>query len=551
MKIQKSYRILFIGVLLILASTLITAPTASGDRPVLVSPTPSPESITIFADKDSLTVYVPGNVAASALLKDFDLEYHTGGVAKRFFQAYMDEFAPYLDGTVSEPSCLHLERAGSDAPFPPICNFAHRPIRKIPDGSVVWWSQVSKSTHTLFVYSGDARLEICDPGFSRCEILIYPPAPPPPTPTHTPTSTSTVTPTSTQTPPKMPTLTPTPTLVRGASIWDVIAQLMGGAQPTETLTPTESSTKLPTKAPSSAPTDTPTPVPIVAPTETPIPAPDYSGRLAIPVSFGFDQKVYVTEINGAGINGPSPISIEGKHPMFGPGGESLIINGKIGDIVGVFLTDGWGQTPELLINTNSACWPVLSPDGSELLYSETSLDCKLHRRKTDSDGLGFEVRVNDRQILAKNPLWTDDNLLVFYSCATWRDQPGDCGIWVTDADTINPKRIVVGNHAWPTDAKHGLMTFMSAEDGDWDVYMMSLDGGQLRNITNNECQDGMAAIAPDGRSIAYISDESGAWALWTVTLNEELEKKKWFEIDPQRGSINVANWHEDRMSWTQ
>lgn len=259
--------------------------------------------------------------------------------------------------------------------------------------------------------------------------------------------------------------------------------------------------------------------------------------------------MYVTEFDGVGLNGPRPISLDGRQPRFSRDGESLIINGQVDGVVGVFLTDSWGRQPELIIDTNSAWWADLSPEGSEVLYSEMALQGKLHRGKIGAPA--FEVRASERPILVKNPLWTDDNQLVFHSCATWLDKPGDCGIWVTDADHIDPKRIVVGNHAWPTDARHGLLAFMSAEDGDWEVYVISLDGGQLRNITDNESQDGMAAIAPDGRSLAYISSESGSWALWTAPLDDPSAREKRFDIRPERGTVIIDRWHEDRISWTR
>ena len=121
---------------------------------------------------------------------------------------------------------------------------------------------------------------------------------------------------------------------------------------------------------------------------------------------------------------------------------------------------------------------------------------------------------------------------------------------MTDADDLAPACVVAGNYGWPMDAKQGLLAYMSAEDGDWDLYLVPLTGGDAQNLTNNNSQDGLAAIAPDGKSVAYISDESGTWALWTVTLST-LEKWRWFDIDPQRGTIDVSDWHQERMSWAQ
>jgi hypothetical protein len=134
------------------------------------SATGEPEIITIFAGKDSLTVYVPANVTSS--LQDLNLEHRTNEQVERYFFADSDGFAPYIDGTVSEPFCLHLERAGSNAPFSLECRFAHRPTVGLPDGSIFWWDEFGSSTKTLFANLGTERLGICAAGFSRCSIEI-------------------------------------------------------------------------------------------------------------------------------------------------------------------------------------------------------------------------------------------------------------------------------------------------------------------------------------------------------------------------------------------
>jgi hypothetical protein len=279
----------------------------------------------------------------------------------------------------------------------------------------------------------------------------------------------------------------------------------------------------------------------------------FSGRLAIPVRLDAESKIYVTGFDGQGINGPEPVSLSyARQPMFSWDGQSIVVNGTKGDLLGLFVTDNKGQAPIPINDRDSAYWPVWSPDDSEIMFAEMGLDGTLIRQPSQgafSASDFTEVRANNSRIGGKNILWSDDNRLVFWGCAVWLGQPGECGIWVTDADDINPVRILITS-GWPMDAKNGLLTYMSAEDGDWDVYLVSLDGGQPENITKNDNQDGLAAIAPDGKSIAYISDESGNWALWAVTLSSR-EKRRWFDIDPHRGTINTDIWAEERMSWTR
>jgi len=270
---------------------------------------------------------------------------------------------------------------------------------------------------------------------------------------------------------------------------------------------------------------------------------------------GNEFKVYITELeDDQGYSGISPVSLgNARQPMFSRDGKSILVNGTAGSFSGLFVTNKRGQGAKLVNDRGDAFWPVWSPNGAEIIFADKNLDNILYRQNSSgafSDPEFREVQANHTRILAKNPLWSDDNRLLFQGCAGWLNQPGECGIWVSDADHINPERILT-NSGLPMDAKNGLLVYMSAEDGDWDIYLAPLSGGRPENITNNPNQDGMAAIAPDGKSVAYVSDESGQWAVWTITLSNH-SKKLWFELNnPERGTIDSSNWFEERMSWTK
>jgi serine/threonine protein kinase len=290
------------------------------------------------------------------------------------------------------------------------------------------------------------------------------------------------------------------------------------------------------------------------PTSTSNPLPDFSGALAIPLTIGGEFKVYVTGFDGAGVNGPAPVSLgNARQPMFRRDSQAIVVNGaSTGALRGIFVTDAQGLAPNALNDRGDAYWPVWSPEGDEILFVDRDRGRMIFRQRSQlaaSEADFSQVQVNNVNIVGNNLIWADDNRLIFQGCADWLGQSGECGIWATDADTLNPVRLT-SISGLPMDAKNGLLTYMLAEDGDWDIYLLPLAGGQPLNLTNNNSQDGLAAIAPDGQSVAYVSNESGAWAVWTITLADN-QKQKWFDLDPQRGTIDVNLWAEERMSWTQ
>jgi Tol biopolymer transport system component len=288
------------------------------------------------------------------------------------------------------------------------------------------------------------------------------------------------------------------------------------------------------------------------PTPVPLSTASIGGTLAIPVRIGADFKVYVTGFDGAGINGPAPVSLgNARQPMFRRDGQVIIVNGTTTDALrGIFTTDSQGMGPKPLNDKGEAFWPVWSPDGSEIMFVEQDQNRVLVRQSSQlaqSAAAYSPVQADGANISGNNLVWSDDNQLIFQGCADWLGQAGQCGIWATDANAINPVRLTAQG-GLPTDAKNGLLTYMLAEDGDWEIYLLSLAGGESVKLTDNSSQDGLAAIAPDGRSVAYISNESGGWAVWTITLDDN-QKQKWFDLDPQRGVIDLNTWYEERMSW--
>jgi Tol biopolymer transport system component len=241
--------------------------------------------------------------------------------------------------------------------------------------------------------------------------------------------------------------------------------------------------------------------------------------------------------------------------LFSRDGQALTAVGTVGNFAGVFVVDRNGQAPRQLNERNLAHWPVWSPDGSQIIFADLGLDNgKIFRQSSQGAATNadfIEVRANNITLVGRNLTWTEDNRLIFRECAYWLGQSGVCGIWVTNPDTPDPQR-VVPTLDFPLDAKNGLLAYLSNADGDWEIYLVSLNGGQAQNLTNNgaNSQDGLATFSPDGQSIAYISNEAGAWAIWTINLNN-FEKRQWFVIDAQLGTIDLNFWAEERMSWTR
>ena len=53
------------------------------------------------------------------------------------------------------------------------------------------------------------------------------------------------------------------------------------------------------------------------------------------------------------------------------------------------------------------------------------------------------------------------------------------------------------------------IAFSSNRDGNWEIYVMDVDGGNQQNLSNNRSDDKHPSWSPDGKRIAFLSNRDG------------------------------------------
>jgi len=339
-------------------------------------------------------------------------------------------------------------------------------------------------------------------------------------------------------------------------------------QPTDTPAPTDT----PTPAP---PADTPTPSP---PTSTPTPErPALSGKLAFPVDDGAGKyDVHIVSMpdgNELGL-------IKGaRQPYFRSDGAKLLVNGQGGGFgENVFQATPNGNIEKAVSGSPTDLFAVYNPDGGRIAYSNPQLaigaDGNYHsyifvqcgaippsqegdEKCVDIARFGILVPAGQiGEIQGSNPVWAADDHIFYKGCDSWAGG-GSCGMFTVaswgnkrSSNGETPRKVIDGTSVIPTDTKGGLVAYHSRESGNWEAYVMGLDGGGVVNISNSpSSSDGLPTISPDGQWVAFASDREGAWAVYVAPSSGGAATKVFAFPKGNPWATGDRDWTNERMSW--
>jgi len=216
-----------------------------------------------------------------------------------------------------------------------------------------------------------------------------------------------------------------------------------------------------------------------------------------------------------------------------------------------YLVDHSGQR-ELLFpeeGSRSIAGPTFSPDGSRIAFSGTDLTGYSAGQATPRIWIHDILRGTTEALLESGPgdfwpIWAPDGRSVVFTTArsgegfdlfrAWVDGSGEGEAIYTDGSIKNA-------HSWLPDGT-GLI-FQSAPDfeSDFDIWLLPMEGdGAPAPLVQGPGNDVHPALSPDGRWLAYASDQSGRYEVY-LRRYPELD-------DPRRvsGSGGMGPlWRED------
>ena len=92
------------------------------------------------------------------------------------------------------------------------------------------------------------------------------------------------------------------------------------------------------------------------------------------------------------------------------------------------------------------------------------------------------------------------------------------------------------------------LVFTSERDGNWEIYRMDVDGGNVVRLTDTDISEGGASWSPDGRSLAFWSRRDGNADIFVMGADGSDPTN--IAPDPKENGVEefYTRWHPDGQS---
>lgn len=214
-----------------------------------------------------------------------------------------------------------------------------------------------------------------------------------------------------------------------------------------------------------------------------------------------------------------------------------------------------GENPRTLGGFWEDAHPDWSPVENRLIFASRRESDRRWRLYTIwGDG---SAEVNLRREGESPTFAPDGKRFAFKGCD---DTENRCGLWVASLDDsehgaepllINP---MLAAPDWSPVSEE--IAYMVDHGGNWDLYVINGEDGQVRRITDDPAVDGLPAWSPDGQWLAFLSNRNNNWGIWAVHVDSgHLEQVYNFDggifTPPPGEPYQGRNWWDEQISWSE
>jgi len=228
------------------------------------------------------------------------------------------------------------------------------------------------------------------------------------------------------------------------------------------------------------------------------------------------------------------------NPRWSPNGKTIaFVSGRSGDSQVWLIDIDGGEARQLTKLSTGASNPVWSPDGKMIAFVSTvypefsdkpfnesdELNKKKDEDKTKSK---VKARIMTKLLYRHWNAWVDDKRQHIFVMSIDGGEPKDITPGDRDAVPTSSTFSAGDDFAFSPDGKEIAYTATPTENEAWntnhDIYTVSIDGSDRKQITTNPAADGFPCYSKDGKYIAYRAQrkpafEADKWELMLYNLS--------------------------------
>ena len=201
-------------------------------------------------------------------------------------------------------------------------------------------------------------------------------------------------------------------------------------------------------------------------------------------------------------------------------GSALIFSSNRGGLLSLWRIPLSGGSPELLPFGGGAraVRPTVARKGNRMAYTSIVYSSEIWRAELPVAGVkpAAPAKFLVSTELEEGPQYSPDGKhIVFQSTRT-----GNYEIWRCEADSSNLVQLthfngpLTGTPRWSPNGRE--IVFDSRPAGHSHIFVVNAEGGQPRQITSGDTENGVADWSADGKWLYFGSSRGGSWEIWKV-----------------------------------